>query len=315
MADTLRSQDESQYLNESRERIAENFNQRAFEVRHSLTGHPLFELPRLRELARFLLGKREYQSVTCLTGSKERNSSWDDLDQAIDQVDDCLRELENEGRAWIILKNIVLDPDYKAVMDPIIRQVAEAADSVGDGITWPEPYLFVSSPTFVTPYHIDHEAGLLLQIVGKKKFAVFPHDDRSVLTPKQIEQFYMGDMSAAKLTPESEGKGALFDLVPGNGVCFPSLAGHWAEVGDTYSVSLSIGFAQESCNARAPVYQANHYLRKLGLSPAEPGRSRVRDAIKRAPIRWVSKRHPESMGEMLRSGIHRISALTEKLRA
>jgi hypothetical protein len=45
------------------------------------------------------------------------------------------------------------------------------------------------------------------------------------------------------------------------------------------SITLSINF-QFRDNDRANKYRANYYLRMLGIDPAPPGRSPLRDAVK-----------------------------------
>jgi hypothetical protein len=59
---------------------------------------------------------------------------------------------------------------------------------------------------------------------------------------------------------------------------------------------------------RARVYQVNHLLRRMGLSPTPPGKSPVRDAVKVAGMGLLSKSAPRTIDEILFSGVNRLMA-------
>lgn len=86
------------------------------------------------------------------------------------------------------------------------------------------------------------------------------------------------------------------------------------QTGDQYSVALSVLFYTEASISQAYVYQANHYLRKLGLTPHPPGKSKFVDRLKGASIELFSKRNPQTKAEIIRSGITRINSLTNGLK-
>src|SRR5579885_1047209 len=58
----------------------------------------------------------------------------------------------------------------------------------------------------------------------------------------------------------------------------------------------------------ARVYQANYCLRRMGLRPAAPGASRLRDELKYWAFARLAKSDPASWDELMYSGMHRLKA-------
>ena len=71
-----------------------------------------------------------------------------------------------------------------------------------------------------------------------------------------------------------------FDMEPGTGVHIPMHFPHMVESGPTSSMSLSIGY--ESIAFDRDLFRVNPQLRKLGLNPTPPGKSKVIDTTKLA---------------------------------
>jgi hypothetical protein len=57
----------------------------------------------------------------------------------------------------------------------------------------------------------------------------------------------------------------------------------------------------------------NHYLRRLGLTPATPGRSALRDRLKSGALGLLGRRRPTMPDEVMYSGLRRLRALTAPL--
>jgi hypothetical protein len=68
-------------------------------------------------------------------------------------------------------------------------------------------------------------------------------------------------------------------------VYIPPYGIHWVRGGEETSVSVSFGFRTERSIRTELSYVCNANLRKLGLSPAEPGKSELRDGAKAAVVR------------------------------
>ncbi|WP_225931148.1 lysine-specific demethylase [Leptolyngbya sp. 7M] len=168
-------------------------------------------------------------------------------------------------------------------------------------------YIFIASPNSVTPYHIDSEVNFLFQIHGDKDVSLFDAGDRSILTAEEIEQLYMGNVGAATYREENQAKAKVYHLTGGKGVHQPTLAPHWVRTGNNFSIALSVLMYLEESITQANIYQFNHYLRKLGFKPTEPGNSMLLDKIKSTSMALIAKRNPQNKSEVVRSGITRIN--------
>ena len=56
--------------------------------------------------------------------------------------------------------------------------------------------VLITSPGRVTPYHLDGEANLLMQIRGSKSVHIFDGNDRDVVPGDELERFWSGDIKA-----------------------------------------------------------------------------------------------------------------------
>ena len=298
----------SQILKSENQDFHQKFNQESFQFSHCLAGHPLFEIPRLVELARLLVGKGGRQKVHSAGGNVSTGQKWSDMPWK-EQFDEALSQI-NDSDSLIILKTIQLDPEYDALVNQIVFEMeALTGLPLRKEITWLEGYIFISSPNSLTPYHLDHESNFLLQVCGKKKVSIFDQSDRSVLTEKEIEQYFIGDLQAATYREENQSKALVYHLEPGIGVHHPPCAPHWVKNGAQYSVSLSINFCLRSYDLKARVYQINHFLRKIGLNPTSPGNSLIKDRMKSSFIGLFSKRQPVIKMDVVFSGIERFKSL------
>jgi hypothetical protein len=168
--------------------------------------------------------------------------------------------------------------------------------------------VFMASPNIVTPYHIDHEANFLCQILGNKDVFLFDPNDRELLSDQEIEKFYFGDLDGASYQAPLQNRSKAFRLRPGVAVHHPPLAPHWVRNGSDVSISVSINFCMREIDRRAHIYQVNNVLRKIGLNPSPPGQSRIGDIVKAGGMRLLSTSKPSSYRETVFSGLDRIRA-------
>jgi hypothetical protein len=59
---------------------------------------------------------------------------------------------------------------------------------------------------------------------------------------------------------------------------------------------------------RARVYQANYFLRKMGLKPVPPGLSPLRDTLKWRVISTMEHRHPKTFSEVVHAPVTRLKS-------
>ena len=281
--------------------FAKGFNRTPFELSHNLANHPLFELPRLTEVAK-QMWLRGGGDVTFHVGEKPINERWDNVTRRRLSVLDAIEKINTSG-SWILIKSIQNVPGYDKLLKKGMEELEELiGDGLSEKILWLDAYLFIASPHAVTPYHIDAESTFLMQIHGEKTYNVFDPNDRSILTAKEIEEYYVGDLSSATYREESQDKAYVFNMAPGTGLHQPARAPHWVRNGDDFSVTLSFLFLTREYTMQARVYQANHYLRKLGMSPSEPGKSTIRDGLKKLVFSNLWHK-PKNKYELLRYGL------------
>jgi hypothetical protein len=251
------------------------FNRAAFEFAHHLAGHPLFELPRLLELAKSLPDADVYYDA----GDIRVDQRWDQIPRTQLSVEELIERIKHAG-AWILLRGTHKDPRYAALLRQCVEEVQDVV-----GAAFPKRFkclrglVFITSPNRVTTYHIDRECNYLLQIHGEKVIYVFDRFDREVLPEVEIERFWSVDNNAAVYKPHYQGRGREFQMRPGVGVHLPVNAPHWLKNGDNISVTLAVTF-QFPDSYLANVYRTNYFLRKAGINPLPPGRSKLRDGLK-----------------------------------
>lgn len=261
------------------------FDRRPFHVRHALSGHPLFALPRLMELARRLPEPFvEYNAGALAVGVRPEETPRTGL-----SPEETVRRIAECG-SWMVLKRVEQDPEYGELLDRCLDAVASQA-----GISLPrmlrrEGFVFLSSPNAVTPFHLDPEHNFLLQIRGSKTVSMWDRDDRLVLPEAELEKFY--DAFVHRNLPWREvfqTTAWVVPLKPGQGLHFPVAVPHWVQNGPEVSISFSITFRSEASRARELIYRANAKLRKLGISPRPPGQSLLLDSTKRGAFAALAR--------------------------
>ena len=292
-------------FNHSAGDFAKDFNRLPFAVSHNLGNHPLFELPRLVELAKTLWALAG-SKVLFQDGGAAFENRWDEIPNKALSFIHGIRDIQQSG-SWVLLKSVQEDPEYKACIDSCVAELSELTGvDLKKEITWIDGYIFIASPGAVTPHHIDHESNFLLQVHGEKNFNVCDPGDRTVLFEEEIENYYAGDLSAAGFKPVSQEKAYVFPLSPGAGVHIPSKGPHWVRNNDQYSVSFSINFCIRETDVKARIYQCNHYLRKLDFVPTPPGQSAFKDRLKVMALGRVGKTNAANKNELLRQNVKRL---------
>jgi hypothetical protein len=247
------------------------FNRKPFIISHDLADNPLFTLPRLIDLSKRLpSGHVKYNAgaipidTTLYKGPRTGLS-----------VEETIRRIE-ECRSWMVLKWVHEDGDYRAVSNRCLDEVQALSEPLDPGMCKREAFIFVTSPSSTTPYHLDPEYSFLLQIKGRKSVYIL---DGSTLSEKEMERYYGAGIDPV-FTEACREKAIRFDLEPGLGLHFPVTVPHWVENHDEYSISFSITFRTAASERRSVVYDVNDSLRKLGFAPTPYGRSASRDSAK-----------------------------------
>ncbi|MCA9117861.1 MAG: cupin-like domain-containing protein [Planctomycetaceae bacterium] len=272
--------------------FGQSFSRRPFRISHSLCDNPLFELPRLLELA----GQLPENHIEYNAGKLPLT-----VDQSLTpanglSVEETVRRIE-ECESWMVIKWVHHDPAYAELLDACLRQIRPLTEQITPGMRQPQAYIFLTSPGSVTPYHIDPEHNFLLQIRGSKKVHMFDGSDSRVLSDRDFERFYSEKTRNLEFREEFRDHGWEFNLQSGQGLHFPVTFPHYVENGPEVSVSFSITFRTPDLERRRMVYQCNHRLRRMGLKPGGWGRSALADQLKYQAVRVTSK-----LGRMLGRG-------------
>lgn len=258
-------------------KFREMYDKRPFMLDHSLSDHPAFTMERLHELLERSLPIKD--KVYWNAGKKDPGQKWKDRPGRDFSIEEAFRRIR-ECDAWIIIFGADRDPEIHSMLQQGLREVEELSGIPLDvEMKNSQSIVFITSPHRVTEYHIDRECSLLLQIHGKKTIHIFDQNDRDVLTEQELEQFWTNDNNAATYKPHLQSRASSFLLEPGKAVHIPVNAPHWLENGDDISVSINQNFQYHN-HRLANIYRANYYMRKMGLSPVPPGRSRLQDYIK-----------------------------------
>jgi hypothetical protein len=180
----------------------------------------------------------------------------------------------------MVLKNVERDPDFAALLDACLKEVAATGHPAAQDMGHREAFVFLSSPGSITPFHIDPEQNFLLQIRGQKFITVFDADDRTLVPENELERFYNGGHRNLAFRDEWQSRGTTYELWPGDGVHVPVTAPHWVRNGSEVSISFSITFQNAASESRAILYRVNGQLRERGWNPPSVGCSPWRDRLK-----------------------------------
>lgn len=231
-------------------------------------------------------------------------------DRAIEQMDRfplriLLKRPENQ------------DTRFRELLNVLFRQVgAMRANLTPECVLRLESAVLITSGSTITPIHFDPVIGFFAQIEGEKTYHVYSPCDT---TEKELERFYIRgvfDIGLAKLELRDPEREHSFGLSPGTGLHQPQNACHWVETGAGRSVSYTFVFQTEATRALGRTRAFNHYQRKLGIRPADPGIHPRCDAVKAEAIRAViplrqrvgrvlEKVRKESLPAQLTSAQHR----------
>jgi Cupin-like domain len=247
-------------------------------VPHALVDHPLLTLPALVDLAIALPETEvEYNPGALPVGIDPR-----DMPRSALSAQETIRSIEENG-SWMVLKRIERHPDFAALLEATLAEIAPIAEAKTGAMLGLEGFVFISSPHAVTPFHFDPEHNILMQIRGEKIMTVFPADNPCIVDPRAHEAFHAG-LHHRNLVWQDDfsALGTPFPLTPGDALYVPVKAPHWVQNGDAVSISLSVTWRSAWSYREADARAFNRLLRGLSLDPAPPRR-------------WPASNHAKSL--------------------
>ncbi|MEH3048566.1 cupin-like domain-containing protein [Sphingomonas adhaesiva] len=255
----------------------------AARVGHRLHDHSLFALEALAALAERLPESHVEHSFGNLAVDQDPAA----VRSAATPVGEIVRTIDDNG-CWMVLKKVDADPAYAALIDACLAELAPVTVPRTGPYRRREAFIFLSSPHSVTPFHMDPEHNILLQIAGTKTMRVYPAGDLSIVPAEVHEAFHRGGRHRnMKHDPAFDALAQDHVLTPGEAVYVPVKAPHWVQNGPTRSVSFSITWRSDESDGEARLHRVNQRLRRMGWTPATPGASPAADAAKVAAHRAV----------------------------
>jgi len=275
------------FLDLDPETFRTHFNRKPFLFRHHLSDHPLFQLPRLAELARTLPPSIvEYNSGKIpVSLPDQENTPYTGL-----SAEETVRRIE-ECTSWMVLKRAEADPECLQVLNQCLDEIEQLSEEIEPGMCEREAAIFVTSPASITPYHMDKEINFLLQMRGSKTISVFSASDREVLSEVELERHFTGPAIQRNMVfhERYQERATVFELKAGYGIHIPTTDPHWIKNGDGVSISFSNGFKTRASVRRGMIYNLNGRIRRMGLDPVPYGKSALRDSIKYQALRALGR--------------------------
>jgi hypothetical protein len=260
--------------------VQQGFSRVPFEIKHSLSDHPLLKLDRLAQLADSLPDTQVEHNLgdvpEVLPGGEAPR-----LDASPGEI---ARGIETNG-CWMVLKRVESDPEYAALLHEALSDVIPLVEDRVGGATKEQAFIFLTAPNATTPLHTDPEENFLLQVKAKKQIEIGTWPTREA-EHAHLERYYGGGhRNIDEMPPNSK----RFILEPGDGVHVPLNAPHWVKNFDEVSISFSITFNTGQSEFLNDVYAVNARLRKLRLSPDPPGAHPSGDKAKAALWRGLRR--------------------------
>lgn len=252
----------------------EKFLKAPFALKHGLSGHKLFTLDRLVRLAQSMPRDRiEYNSGKLMPGQKPEDIPTIDMSPA-----EVIRRIE-EANAWMVIKRVETDPDYGRVLKAFVDSAQAAAGKKPGEYSDLEGYIFVSSANSTTPFHIDAEENILIQIHGDKFVHIFDNRDRSLISEEDMELSPSRHRNQ-RYEERFEERAEVFAMKEGDAVHLPYMWPHWVRTGGRYSISMAMTWKTPEVNRLNKIRLMNGTLRRFGRPQKPPGVSPVMDGAK-----------------------------------
>ena len=271
------------FSEDARTAFAAAYPDRATKLGHGLAGHALLTLEALAGLAERMPADRvEYNLGKLPLGVRPEDTPSNGL-----TLGETIRTIETNG-SWAVLKNVERDADYGALLDRALAELAPIVERETGSMLHREAFIFLSSPGSVTPFHMDPEHNILLQIRGEKTMTVFPAGDEELVPAVQSEAFHAGGHRNLDWRDAFRDRGMAVTLLPGDAIHVPVKAPHFVENGPAVSVSLSVTWRSDRSVAEGELHSLNGLLRRrrlpvgrIGARPEAQGMRRIAYRIMR----------------------------------
>lgn len=179
------------------------------------------------------------------------------------------------GLLWLNLTRIDrADSACRALITRIYAQLTELVPGFSPDAS--QGTLLISSPEALVYYHADGPSSILWHLRGQKRVWVYPPLDARCMRSELLEDIFAG-VRHEYLPFESsyDDFAQVYDLEPGQWICWPQNAPHRIVNSNSVNVSLSTEHFTPESRRRRQLYLANRYFRtrlgRSGLSLQEHG--------------------------------------------
>jgi hypothetical protein len=160
-----------------------------------------------------------------------------------------------------------------------VGDLSEAAGRPRDSFSDLQGFIFVSSARSTTPFHIDMEENVLVNIRGEKFVHLFDNADNKLVNEEAME------ISPSKHRNQHyedgfEARAKVFALGAGDGVHIPYTHPHWVRTGDDYCISMAMTWKTPEVLRLNKLRLMNGTLRRFGLPQSAPGTRPLADGAK-----------------------------------
>ncbi|MBV7259509.1 cupin-like domain-containing protein [Erythrobacter crassostreae] len=271
------------FNSDAKARFAQCYPETPHLLRHGLDRHPLLEIEALADLAERLSEESvEYNRGDLPIGIDDKPGATGlSIGETIRSVHDA--------NSWAVLKNVEQVPAYNGLLIDLLGDVQSEIEAATGRMLTPQAYVFISSPSAVTPYHFDPEHNILLQVSGSKVMTQFPAGNPRFAPDTTHESYHTGGPRELSWQEGFREQGLPFALGPGDAVYVPVMAPHYVQNGPDSSISLSITWRSEWSYRESDARAFNHLMRKRGLTPQATARWPANNKAKAYAYRALRK--------------------------
>ncbi len=257
----------------------------AFKLTHKLMDHPALSLENLSEASPVMPTSRVTYSLGKLKSGDAFEASFRTrpVERSIEQTIETIRVSDS----YVRVAGPEIHPSFAPLYRELIGDIEGMLHGLGLGrhVIDPKLSLLIASPDSVTPFRIDRQCALTMQLRGSREIAVFPQWDERVVASTDRDAYVASAQSLLSMQRDADTLGSTFAFHPGEALHIPFIAGHQVRNGSRdVSISMSITFntAQSMAWRRAMTF--NHYSRRLfgrvGIAPKPVGQHAWRDGAK-----------------------------------
>jgi hypothetical protein len=179
----------------------------------------------------------------------------------------------------MVIKGVEHDREYAAVLRAFVEAAQAAAGRKARDYSDLSAFIFVSSANSTTPFHVDAEENILVQIRGDKFVHIFDNRDRA-LVPEEAMEIAPSKHRNQRYGPSFEARAEVFEMHEGCGVHLPYLWPHWVRTGARYSISMAMTWKTPEVRRLNKIRLMNGTLRRFGWPQKAPGVSWAGDWAK-----------------------------------